>query len=117
VVDEAALPNRGVESDQVAIQEESRLMGYGEWIKLGDGTTVHVYYGGKRPDKPKKCAFCERPSTRLCDFIVSPPQQVTHKRTCDAPMCDEHAQRVGPNKDYCPRHATQKELFAAAGGK
>lgn len=73
-----------------------------EWIKLPGGGVAHVRYA-----KPplKKCQWCQRLSTKLCDFVVSPPEQVTHRRTCDARMCEDHAKSVGANLDYCPDHA------------
>jgi hypothetical protein len=61
-----------------------------------------------RGARPPKCRFCDRQSTKLCDFVTSHQQQVTHKKTCDAPMCDVHAKSVGPNLDYCPDHAKEK---------
>jgi len=69
--------------------------------KLPDGTIALVRMAGKRPPN---CRWCNQTSTKLCDFIVSPTEQITHKHTCDAPMCDQHATSVGPNKDYCPTH-------------
>lgn len=56
-------------------------MAYCSTVKLPDGTTALVRFGGKRP---AKCRWCENDSSKLCDFVVSSPQQVTHKRTCDA---------------------------------
>ena len=82
-------------------------------VKVGNDVMI-VCGSGKKPTRPPKCAFCDRQSTRLCDFVVSPPQQITHKRTCDAPMCDEHAARVGKIRDLCPRHAKQGQLFKEA---
>jgi hypothetical protein len=41
-----------------------------------------------------ECAFCGAPSTLLCDGIISPPEQVTHRRTCDKRICREHAKTV-----------------------
>lgn len=55
--------------------------------------------------KTKKCA-CGRTSTKLCDFPLSPVAQVTHKRTCDKPLCDNCAHHVpGKDLDYCGEHA------------
>ena len=88
-------------------------MAYCEWIKMPDGTTAIVRFAGKRPES-KKCAWCDKMSTRLCDYRISPQGQVTHVRTCDAPMCDDHATNIGPQLDLCPNHAarpTQKALF------
>lgn len=56
----------------------------------------------------KHCVACGTFSTRLCDFPLP------GGRTCDAPMCDTHAVRVGPNRDMCPQHKpreTQAALF------
>jgi hypothetical protein len=47
-----------------------------------------------------RCRWCSAASTRLCDF-----QGPRAKRTCDAPMCDLHARRVGDELDHCPLHA------------
>lgn len=77
------------------------------WIRMPDGSPCHI-----RMAKPRtrKCSICGRPSTRLCDGIVSPPAspeapcngQVTHKRTCDKPLCDNCAHHVpGKDLDYC----------------
>lgn len=51
----------------------------------------------------KTCRFCRklgrsRKSTKLCDW------KTTATSTCDAPMCDEHAEPVGHEKDLCPPH-------------
>lgn len=53
---------------------------------------------------PRICNFCGRFSTKLCDFPIK-VGDIGHTRTCDAPMCDACATRVGPNRDYCPNHA------------
>jgi hypothetical protein len=68
---------------------------------------AHLNTGGR---KVNLCRFCWKEkhlrliAGKLCDFVVSSPQQVTHKRTCDAPICDEHATSVGKDLDYCPDH-------------
>lgn len=69
-------------------------------VRVGSGVAIVC---GSKPRVPK-CRWCGAPSTKLCDFVVSPPQQVTHKKTCDAPMCYAHARCVGVDKDYCPDH-------------
>lgn len=73
------------------------------WITLPGGGVAHVRYANRRSPK---CRWCSNRSTRLCDFEISDPQQVTHRKTCDAPMCDAHAKRVGPNHDFCPDHSS-----------
>ena len=46
---------------------------------------------------------CLERQTKLCDWQIGP------KTTCDAPLCFHHAGSVGPNRDYCPRHAEQRK--------
>lgn len=70
-------------------------------IKFSDGTVAIVHMS---PQKKKFCA-CGRPCTKLCDFDISPPSQVTHRRTCDKPLCDRCAVHAGPELDYCKPHA------------
>lgn len=60
-----------------------------------------------RNRRPQSCKFCRQPSTKQCDFPVSPG------KTCDVYMCDYHANRVGDNVDYCPNHFTPKVPSAA----
>ena len=87
------------------------------WIKMPDGTVAHVRTSGYRAPK---CS-CGRPSTKLCDFVVSSPQQVTHKKTCDKPLCDRCAVHAGTDLDFCSAHAEagrqqqgQQPLFEGA---
>ena len=74
------------------------------FIRMEDGTVAYVRMSKRRA---KKCSSCDRPSTKLCDGIVSQPEaiapeQVTHKRTCDKPLCDYCAHHVpGKDLDYC----------------
>jgi hypothetical protein len=88
-------------------------MAYCEKIELPGGVVAFVRFAGKRPER-KKCSWCDKWSTKLCDYRLSPAAQVTHVRTCDQPMCDDHATNVGPNRDLCPDHKDrpeQKGLF------
>ena len=50
--------------------------------------------------KTKRCKWCDKERTKLCDFPKG-------RKTCDAPMCDLHAKKVGKDTDYCPNHAGQ----------
>ncbi len=72
-------------------------------IRLDDGTVAHVRYS-RAPRR--KCKWCSRWSTKLCDAArPHNPAIVSHQRkTCDAPMCDEHATSIGPDQDLCPDH-------------
>ena len=70
------------------------------------GQSVGIACG---PGPAKTCRFCRselkrnRKSTKLCDW------KTTANSTCDAPMCDEHATSVGPEKDLCPPHNARLE--------
>lgn len=86
-------------------------------------TMMHVKFGGKLAKNPPApcCARipsneggkpevrCMAISSLLCDWPVD-------GGTCDAPLCEEHATQVGPDRHYCRAHrALQllavKELF------
>lgn len=58
--------------------------------------------------KTPGCKWCRKYGEYFCDFPVNP--QSTKKKTCDAPMCRDHRTNVGPDKDYCPEHATSAKL-------
>lgn len=46
-----------------------------------------------------RCSFCQRPHTKLCDFV----HPDNHR--CDKPLCDLHAkQGPAPDSDYCEDH-------------
>lgn len=36
--------------------------------------------------KVKRCAYCDRPPERLCDY------RLANGKTCDTPMCAGHSQ-------------------------
>jgi hypothetical protein len=42
---------------------------------------------------------CIRTATKLCDYPLG------NGKTCDKPLCDCCAVNVGPDRDYCPKHA------------
>lgn len=88
-----------------------------------NGMMVHLKLGGKlKKNPPAPCCAripsipggkpevrCMAISTLLCDWPVD-------GGTCDAPLCEEHAHQVGPDRHYCRAHrALQllavKELF------
>jgi hypothetical protein len=73
-----------------------------EWIRLPDGTVMHI----KRSRPPRRrCAFCDRWSTKLCDFKI-PRDGIgrIRERTCDKPLCGFCAVSVGADIDHCPDH-------------
>lgn len=76
-------------------------------LRLADGTEVMAC--GSFPGA-KACVVCGTFATRLCDH------RNRDGRTCDAPLCDEHTQRAGPNRDLCPLHRTKEIQPALFGG-
>jgi hypothetical protein len=48
--------------------------------------------------KAPRCKWCSNTSTKLCDY------KLPSGKTCDAPMCDIHAKRIGPEVDHCMWH-------------
>lgn len=45
-----------------------------------------------------RCVHCHKPSTKLCDFDVTPG------RTCAAPICASCSTSGGRDLDYCREH-------------
>lgn len=88
-----------------------------------NGLMVHVKLGGKRSKWPAPCCArvpssgggkpevrCMAISSLLCDWPLE------GGRTCDAPLCDEHALAIGPDRHLCPLHAQRRgELRAQRG--
>lgn len=81
----------------------------------GKPAIVHMNFG--RRAGPAPCVArdeelgerCCRMSVALCD---APAGETLGGKplTCDAPCCEKHRTRVGPNLDHCPRHARQAKL-------
>lgn len=69
-----------------------------ETVKIGNAVAI-VCSRGRR--SRKRCA-CGRPATKLCDH-----RDVGRRKTCDEPLCDQHAVRIGANIDFCPLHARE----------
>ena len=67
----------------------------------GDAYAIVCTRGGRRP---KPCAYCGMPSSRLCDYPLRGPKA---GKTCDEPMCTRCATRPDPREDvdYCRAHA------------
>jgi len=51
----------------------------------------------------KRCAYCERDSSKLCDYPLK------SGKTCDSPMCTLHTWSPEPNTDYCRHHRAKIE--------
>lgn len=72
-----------------------------------NGLMVHLNLSGRaKSTKPcvatieleGKACRCMAISTILCDWPVE-------GGTCSAPLCEEHAHQVGPDRHLCPIHA------------
>ena len=76
-------------------------------VRLPGGETAIVCGRGPRP---QKCSApgCGRLSVALCDWPVS------DHRTCDKRLCAEHRVKQGPNRDFCPEHASEHGQMALA---
>lgn len=81
-----------------------------EKVDLGGGNFAIVC--GRRSGREKRCKWCEKVATKLCDF---PLRGEKAGKTCDAPMCKDCATKWGIDKDLCPPHArlVEKELEEA----
>lgn len=73
-------------------------------IDLGNGTTAIVCSRGRRRTPKCQEPGCAWAGERQCDY---PLRGEKAGKTCDRYLCRRHAQRVGPNKDYCPAHAKE----------
>lgn len=71
-----------------------------ETMTLPDGTRVIACTRGAS-GRPKPCRWCASSSVAHCDFPVRRKGKAT---TCDAPMCEAHRHRKGPDIDHCPDH-------------
>lgn len=83
---------------------------------------VHMKIGGPAKNIPAPCKApftweylgvvrhcCMKPSGYLCDAPVG-----DEGKTCDMPICEDHAKQIGKNRHLCPEHADeapQTELF------
>lgn len=57
------------------------------------------------------CADCGSVGDSLCDYPVG------HGKTCDRPMCGDHAAAIGPDIHYCASHLEQWKRWRAGGGE
>jgi hypothetical protein len=56
------------------------------------------------------CADCAGFGDYLCDYPVG------DGKTCDRPMCDDHATEIAPEVHYCAGHLKMWREFCEAGG-
>lgn len=79
------------------------------------GMLMHIKLGGKRRQPPACCAPLDIDGKQVkclgfAEFLCDEPVGDEGK-TCDAPVCSEHATQVGRNAHRCPKH-TPKDLFS-----
>lgn len=87
----------------------------GGWFRSSDGQgIVHLLVthipnacDGQALEGDNRVLFgglCGRFANHLCDAPVG--ETIGGKTiTCDAAMCEHHRTNVGPDVDYCPKHA------------
>jgi hypothetical protein len=64
----------------------------------------------KIKDEPQKCYVCGRPATVLCD---APKDDNLFGKSCDLPMCREHAHHIGQDNDVCEYHFNEISIKQA----
>jgi hypothetical protein len=78
-----------------------------EIVTLPGGGRAIVRYSGRRLPRCEMPG-CRRPAERQCDYPIAAG------KTCDRYLCRDHAVRQGRNRDFCPDHPGQGDLFAGA---
>jgi hypothetical protein len=74
-----------------------------ERLQVGDQTVIVC---GVKQTTPRFCR-CGRVAIALCDWKVRDRKS----GTCDAPMCTDHAKKVGRGKHLCLDHERAYELW------
>ncbi len=74
-------------------------------VKLANGANC-IITGKLGPH----CADCRGVGEILCDYPVG------KEKTCDRPLCRDHATAIAPDIDYCTSHYAAWEEFRKAGG-
>jgi hypothetical protein len=75
-----------------------------ENVKLPGGGMAIVCGRGRRG---ARCGWCTQRAGLLCDWKVG------KGKTCDAKICNTHAQEVAPEKHLCPEHQTAYKAWLA----
>lgn len=69
------------------------------WV-CRDGHNGHAFMCGERLPEQLTCRDCPCAAEALCDWPLD-----ADGTTCSAPLCSEHATRVGIDIHYCATHA------------
>ena len=69
----------------------------------------HIFICGSK-DLGPRCRECSDLGDYLCDYPVG------NEKTCDAPLCREHAFEVAEDTHYCPAHFAEWSKFVESGG-
>lgn len=93
---------------------------YEQWQKLGYLGTWDNYCAAKNRnvggmmfvcgDLGAHCADCMAVGDFLCDYPVG------DGKTCDRPICGDHAHEIGPDLHYCNAHYQMWTEFKERGG-
>lgn len=68
-------------------------------LKLSGGG-VAIVCGRTVPEAMAPCSVGPpHPGGLLCDWPVA------RGKSCDAPLCERHAAKIGPDSHLCPKHA------------
>lgn len=73
-----------------------------EPVKLQGGGRAIVCSRGQRR---KRCFACDLLESYQCDWKMG------GGKTCDRPLCPDHAKQVGPDKHLCPEHIEAYERW------
>lgn len=93
---------------------------YAEWLKFGYIGTWEQYAASKQRNQGgtifitgelgDHCADCAALGIFLCDYPVG------EGKTCDRPICEDHANEVAPEVHYCQGHMKLWQEFRDGGG-
>ena len=80
------------------------------WYKIpGAPGMVHIHFGARgNRNAPRPCRICRAIAPFLCDWKIAPG------KTCDTPICAEHAFEVVKDKHLCPRHQADYKTWLLA---
>ncbi len=76
---------------------------YHRRVRNNFGKAIHIC-----GEDIKACACCPYCADYLCDWPID------GKETCDAPLCEDHAETVGDDLHFCPAHLATAKLREAA---